>query len=514
MTANVETPAAQPGAEPAAPQRSASPHQTLDIFDLAAVGMGIVDPSGYWLRANPVLSSYFGYGEEEFLRTLIGDLIHPEDLPAIEEGFERLRRGAIERFELELRCIHKNGAEFWVQAHNAALRMPGRDKLYVLTQIQDITELKASEDRLRRRDEIYRMIVRNLPAAAVAFFDRDLRYRTVEGSGFELLGMTPDMLEGKTIWEAWSAERCEEFEPRHRAALDGSPTIFETTIGHHRFEVRIVPVPDDEGAIVGGILAAQDITDRLQAELAVRATAEALARSNRELEEFAFVASHDLRAPLVSLRGMATILAEEYADRLDDEGRFIVERVQVNANNMQQLLDELLDIARVGRTESAFGAVDLALIAERVIEEQRFALTSRNGAVECDLDGVVVEANWTRMVQLFTNLIDNAIKYTPPERAPHIVIWAEDDNQQWVISIADNGVGIPVDHCETIFGIFQRLRSGKDLNPAGSGMGLALVARIIALHGGLIWIEPGAREGSTFHFTLPKAGFLERGELE
>jgi signal transduction histidine kinase len=278
--------------------------------------------------------------------------------------------------------------------------------------------------------------------------------------------------------------------------------------------VRIVPVPGEEGGIVGGILTAQDITDRLQAELAVRATAEALARSNRELEEFAFVASHDLRAPLVSLRGMATILAEEYAGGLDDEGRFIVERLLVNTGNMQQMLDELLDIARVGRSESAFSSVDLSLVAERVIEEQRFALTSRNARVECDLDGVVVEANWTRMVQLFTNLIDNAIKYTPPERSPHIVIRAEDDNQKWMISVSDNGVGIPVDHCETIFGIFQRLRSGEDLNPAGTGMGLALVARIIALHGGLIWIEPGVREGSTFHFTLPKAGFLERGELE
>src|SRR5690606_25962155 len=219
-------------------------------------------------------------------------------------------------------------------------------------------------------------------------------------------------------------------------------------------------------------------------EREIQVASEALARSNRALEEFAVVSSHDLRAPLVSLHGLATILADEYRAKLDVEGRYILERVVANAGQMVGLLNDLLNVSRVGREDADCVPLDLAAVVANVAGQQRFSLQRRGGKLRIELDGVMVEANWTRMVQLFSNLIDNAIKYTPPERAPRIAISARQEGASWLVRVADNGVGIPEDHREDVFGMFQRLRSGKELNPSGTGMGLALVARIVQLHGG------------------------------
>jgi len=360
-----------------------SPHLRLDVFDLAAVAMGLITPWGYWLRANPAMAELFGYPLEEFLGFHADELIHPDDFDRARSERIRLVSRQTHETRIELRCIQRSGETIWTHHHVTALRMPDREAAYLLVQIEDITERKAHE--------------------------RDME-----------------------------------------------------------------------------------------------AVSEALARSNRDLEEFVVVASHDLRAPLVTVQGLATMLAEEYRDRLDDDGRHLLDRIIDNADQMQKLLGELLEISRLGRTEADFSPVDLSEIVQQVQDQQKFSLQHRNAELICDLAGVVVMANWTRMTQLFANLIDNALKYTPAGRIPRIEISAADAGDHWTIAVADNGIGIPEDHQESVFRMFQRLRSGTDLNPAGTGIGLALVERIVRLHGGEIWIDPSRTQGTAFCFTLPK----------
>ena len=255
----------------------------------------------------------------------------------------------------------------------------------------------------------------------------------------------------------------------------------------------------------------QDITAQKQAEAEMRENEEdlrhsgaALERSNRALQEFAFVASHDLKAPLVSIEGLASMLREDLHDNPQGAGELYVDRIMVNAAKLRELLDDLLELSRVGRDESSNIDVDLRSVIGDVIHQQRQHLDDR--AAQVVLIGFLptVSANRVRLYQVFANLIDNAVQYTPTSRAPSIEISAEDRGHEWMISVCDNGDGIPFEGREKVFTMFQRMPRGKSLNPGGNGMGLAIVARIIESNGGRFWIASSDESGTTFCLTLPK----------
>lgn len=264
------------------------------------------------------------------------------------------------------------------------------------------------------------------------------------------------------------------------------------------------PVRQSDGACYGRIWCFRDITERVQAERDLKRFATQLERSNRELEQFAYIVAHDLKAPLVSLQGMIGILVEDYGDQFDSDAALYMDRITANARKMQLLLSELLELSRVGRGDMERESVDLQCVVLQVLEQLDQSLTKRQANVS-GVDALpVVSADRVRMLQLFTNLIDNAVKYTPPERQPRIDIRAEDREDDWAISVSDNGIGIPKAFHEKIFSVFQRLPEGKALNPDGTGIGLATVARIVEMHGGILWIASDEGSGATFHFSLPK----------
>lgn len=248
---------------------------------------------------------------------------------------------------------------------------------------------------------------------------------------------------------------------------------------------------------------------RLREELAqslasLAARTRLLEDKTHEQEVFIYTVAHDLKAPLVSLQGLTSILAADYSDRLDDAGRRYLERIAANAEKLQGLLRDLLEISRVGRVDVDQQAVDLGAVVASVIEQLRHSLEARAATVTVEGTLPTVWANPTRLAQVLTNLIDNAIKYTPPERAPRITIRATEQAAEWQIAVADNGIGIPAAMRERVFGVFQRLPEAKQLNPSGSGVGLAIVARIIATHGGRCWLESEEGAGTVFYFTLPR----------
>ncbi len=613
-----------------------NPHVSLDIFDLAAIPIGIMGSSGYWLRANPAMSDLFGYGPDEFLGINGFDLVHPDDIAMNRKWFDQLHSGERDHASMEARGIHRSGETIWARFHVTPLRPSTRSDVYYLFQVEDITDLVASEFRLRqqsdlhetliqhlpgvlvcvfdtelrftlvegqfhdalglngdmlvgrtpgellsdpervasvetvyraalagtagsyeldrngrhyearvvplpngdgqvnaglavyidttdlkvaersrqRRGEIYRSIVRNLPGAVASVFDKNLRYLVVEGHGLEMLGLEPDMVEGKTAYEYWGPDRRDEVVRRLEATIAGEPQVYDGVIGEREFVIRTAPIFEPDGSVEFGVVVNYDVTEAREHEREMRAVTEALAKSNRDLEEFASVAAHDLRAPLVTIQGLASILAEDYRAELDDDAAHLIDRIIVNANQMQTLLSEMLEISRIGRRESDFTATNLGEVVEHVRTHLEIPIKRRDVELTADIAHVTVWANWTRLVQLFTNLVDNAIKYTAPERSPQIAISASDEGDYWRISVADNGVGVPEDYRERVFEMFQRLRAGHDLNPQGTGLGLALVERIVGLHGGQIWIDPDVEDGTTFHLTLPKIVVGEDGEIE
>jgi PAS domain S-box-containing protein len=248
--------------------------------------------------------------------------------------------------------------------------------------------------------------------------------------------------------------------------------------------------------------AASDITDRKQFESALKDRAAKLENANRELESFSYSVSHDLRSPLRAIDGYARIFEEDYGSSLDDEGRRLLSVIRNEARRMGILIDDLLAFSQVGRRSLSRNAVDLGQMSSEIIAEKRRRYPDRQiDFVQRDIPMATADAGAMRHV-LF-NLIANAVKYSKPGQAVHIEFGGRADGDRNLYWVSDHGIGFDMRYAEKIFGVFQRLHSNAEIE--GSGVGLAIVQRIIERHGGRVWAESEIGKGTTFFFTLPVA---------
>lgn len=237
----------------------------------------------------------------------------------------------------------------------------------------------------------------------------------------------------------------------------------------------------------------------LQAQELARQTQE-LTRSNAELEQFAYVASHDLQEPLRMVRSYMQLLERRYQGKLDtDADEFIAYAVD-GATRMQNLINDLLKYSRVGTKGKPFEWVDCATILDRVLTNLKIAIEERRAVVTYD-DLPLVIGDDVQLMQLFQNLISNAIKFCKQEISPEIHIGVARQDDMWQFSVGDNGIGIAPEHFERIFMVFQRLHARVEYE--GTGIGLAICKKIVERHGGRIWVESEAGQGATFYFTIP-----------
>jgi len=226
---------------------------------------------------------------------------------------------------------------------------------------------------------------------------------------------------------------------------------------------------------------------------------EELARSNRELEQFAYVASHDLQEPLRMIASYTQLIADRYRGKLDDKADRYIHYAVDGATRMQALIDDLLTFSRVGRQGLALQNSDCNEAIEIACQNLENAIRETGAQVEHDRLPVIV-ADGRLLVQLFQNLISNSIKFRGTE-APHIQISAEKQKREWIFAVTDNGIGIAPEHAQSIFGIFKRLHTHDEY--PGSGIGLSICKKIVEHHGGRIWVESAPGRGATFMFVLP-----------
>jgi two-component system, sensor histidine kinase and response regulator len=225
-----------------------------------------------------------------------------------------------------------------------------------------------------------------------------------------------------------------------------------------------------------------------------------LARSNRELEQFAYVVSHDLQQPLQSIIGFSKLLLLKNQDRFDETTSDYLNRMVESGNRMQRLIQDLLAYAQVGKQDTPFQVVDCNLILDQVLDHLHSVLSEKKVVITRECLPTVI-GNETKLIQLLQNLIGNAIKFTRPDITPQIRISIEQQDDEWVFSIHDNGIGIDSQNLEKVFEVFYRAHS--KIRYAGTGIGLATCKKIVEIHGGRIWVESQIQVGTTFYFTLP-----------
>jgi len=264
-------------------------------------------------------------------------------------------------------------------------------------------------------------------------------------------------------------------------------------------ELAVAPIQLDGACFLA--IFVRDVTERKEAQQALALKAEELARSNADLEVFAYVASHDLQEPLRMVSSYTQLLARRYKGQLDAEADEFIGFAVGGAARMQQLIQDLLSYSRL-TTKGKTPCFTLAETACRTaLENLQESIKSSKGLVTVGpLPAILADA--TQLTQLFQNLIGNAIKYCN-ERHPEIHVSAASAENQWIFSVQDNGIGIEPQYYERIFQMFQRLHTRKEYS--GTGIGLAICRRIVERHGGKIWVESEYGQGSTFSFSIPRA---------
>lgn len=370
----------------------------------------------------------------------------------------------------------------------------------------DITERKRMEEELAHERDLLHTLMGNTPDQ-IYFKDQQSLFTRINPAAAKAIGFEcPEDAVGCSDFEVHPHDLASEyFVDEQRLMQTGEPIVGKLEVqrqsdGTERWlSSTKVPIRDRTGAIVGVSGISRDVSDRIEVEEELRRTAAELARSNEELQQFAYVASHDLQEPLRMVASYTQLLARRYRDKLDDDGVEFINYAVDGATRMQGLIQDLLTYSRVGTRGDAFTPVALESAVARGLQNLKVALDETGAVISCD-PLPTIHGDLGQLAQLFQNLIGNALKFRGAE-TPHVRISAERQGSAWVVSVADNGIGIEPEYAERIFVIFQRLHGKTDY--PGSGIGLSICKKIVTRHGGKIWVERSAEGGSTFRFTLP-----------
>jgi len=482
--------------------------ETQERFILAVRGSG----DGLWdwnvltqeVYYSPRFKQILGYEEKEGENNynFWESKVHPEDSDRVLAAMQNHLENHVP-YAIEYRLRKKSGDYCWIYARAQAIWDETGKPTRMAGSISDITDRKRAEEALQQSEAKYRALIDTTQTGYVVLdqqgivLDANQEYVRVTGQS-----NVSDIL-GKPVldWIApYDLER--NVAEIQKALVERSVQNLETDYCHANgtiipIEINARVIDTDEGCRI--LALCRDITERKQARQELKSAIADLARSNQELAQFAYVASHDLREPLRKIRSYSDLLVKRYQGKLDKRADKYIAYITDATQRMQSLISDLLTYSRVSKPELVPERTDLGQLLKQTLTDLS-PLIKENQAVITSDALPVVNANPTQMAQLLQNLITNGLKFRT-QQPPYLHITATREGQFWQIAVQDNGIGIEPQYRDRIFVIFQRLHYREEY--PGTGIGLAICKKIVERHGGQIWVESKLGQGSTFYFTLP-----------
>ncbi len=464
------------------------------------------------LDCNEMSSEIYGYEKNAFMDLTVGDIRPSDQMTKLEQIKETLTEdGAIH----DLICLHqkKDGKLFHAKVNGRLTNLNG--KQVVIIQVEDVTESQRAKERLKEERNLLRTLIDNLPDT-IYFKDTDARKVISNKTDYTLIGATnEEEVLGKTDLEIFD-ERLANIGYRH------DMEILKTGNGIYNYEEFFekenrdplwlsstkLPIKNDHNEVIGLLGIGRDITLQKLADqklkqlnLELENHVKKLTKSNNELERFAYVASHDLQEPLRAITTFLTLLDLRYKNEFDDKGRKYLNFAVESSLHLRQLILDLLNLSKIDNDAVITEEVDIKELIDSVIKKEKIILTGKNTTFTID-PMPTIRGNKSNIYQIFSNLISNSLKYCQDDKPLEIKLSVESLKNHWQFSVSDNGIGMEPEYFEKIFVVFQRLHGREKYS--GTGIGLAIVKKIVENLGGKIWVESTVGKGSTFKFTIKK----------
>jgi two-component system, chemotaxis family, CheB/CheR fusion protein len=487
----------------------------------------VLDPKGRIRSWNEGAERINGYSAKEIIGEHFSIFYREEDRQAGKPEKEIETAVSAGRFEEEAIRLRKDGTKYWANVILNPLFDENR-RIYGFAKVtRDITERKLAEEKLRESEERFQTLVHSVKDYAIFMLDRRGYIKSWNVGAERIKGYKAEEILGQHFSKFYTEEDIKKQKPEHLLEVAESSERVEDEGWRVRkdgtkfwADVVITALKDTDGEILGFAKVTRDLTDRKRNEdnlksanenleikvqertEALRRNADELQRSNEELEQFAFVASHDLQEPLRMVSTYLQYVEKHAKDKLDSETKRFVDLAVEGALRLKSLVEDLLAFSRLGKGLELAEQVDVKAIVQEAERNLNKVIEESDAEIRVlDLPKLSVDSD--RMVQVFQNLIGNAIKYRS-EAPPKIEIQSQKQDGEWVFQVKDNGIGIDPQYKEKIFVVFQRLHSDRKKYP-GTGIGLAICKKIIEQHRGRIWVESQPSEGSAFYFTIPRA---------
>jgi PAS domain S-box-containing protein len=484
------------------------------IINSIADPVFVKDKQHRWVLVNDAFCQLMGYSREELLRKSDYDFLPQHEADIFWEKDEEVLKTNVENVNEE-EITDPNGNVHIIDTKKTLYRDISGET-YIVAVIRDITELKNVESALRENERKLKIA---MDMAKLVNWEYDIKSDvfTFDDNFYALYGTTTHEEGGIKMS---SEEYAQKFIPPEESylvaeeiakALETNDPNFIENIEHsiirtdgekRNIIVRLGVIKDNEGKTIRTYGANQDITELKKAEKELKGLINELKRSNNELQQFAYITSHDLQEPLRTIASFTQLIERRYKGQLDKNADEYIDFIVDAALRMKEMIQGLLDYSRIGARRGKLKSTDIEEVFNHVLANLYVAIKENNAIITHDPLPIIV-GNKGQLIQLFQNLIGNAIKFRKKDLPPkiHISCRKDEENNEYVFSVKDNGIGLELQYSDKIFEVFKRLHTIDDYR--GVGIGLAIAKRIIERHVGHIWVESELDQGSTFYFTIP-----------